>query len=130
MKKLLIVMISWMLAGAASAQHFYHGYGGYYRPHRVIVTGGFYPYLGFGFGPVYPYPYAYPYYPYGYGYSRPSKLDLQVEDIKKDYADKISSAKHDSSLSKDERKKVIHDLKIERDNAIDDLKRNYYKHGS
>jgi len=121
MKKLLVVMLSLMLTGAVSAQYIRHGYVGYYRP-RVVVTGGFYPYLGLGFG------YPYFYYPYNYGYNRPSKMTLQIEDIKKDYADKIWSAEHDTSLSKKERKSVVHDLKAERDKAIDDLKRNYYKH--
>jgi hypothetical protein len=123
MKKLLIVMISITLAGSVSAQHFSHGGGAYYHP-RVVVTGGFYPYygLGFGFGPFYPY------YPYGNGYSRPSKMTIQIQDIKNDYKDKIWSAKHDTSLTRKERRMKVHELKVERDNAINDLKRNYYKH--
>lgn len=122
MKKLLIVMISLALAGSVSAQRFGHGGGVYYHP-RVIVTGGFYPYygLGFGFGPFYPY------YPYGYSYNRPSKMAMQIADIKNDYKDKIWSAKHDTSLTRKERRMKVHELKVERDNAINDLKRNYYK---
>jgi hypothetical protein len=122
MKKLLIVMISFALAGSVSAQRI-GGHGGFYAAPRVVVTGGFYPYygLGFGFGPFYPYS------PYGYGYSRPSKMQLQIEDIKNDYKDKIWSAKHDTSLTRKERRMKVHELKVERDNAITDLKRNYYK---
>jgi hypothetical protein len=124
MKKLLIVMISLALAGSVSAQHFSHGGGTFYRPH-VIVTGGFYPYYGFGFGSPF-----YPYYPYGYynGYNRPSKMTMKIEDIKSDYKDKIWSAKHDTSLTHKERRQKVRELKHQRDNAIDDLKRNYYKH--
>ncbi len=123
MKKLLIVMISLALAGSVSAQRI-GGHGGFYSAPRVIVTGGFYPYygLGFGFGPFYPY------YPYGYGYNnRSSKMTMQIQDIKNDYQDKIWSARHDMSLTRKERKMKVHELKMERDNAINDLKRNYYK---
>ena len=122
MKKIMIIMISVALAGTASAQHFSHGGGAYYRP-RIIVSGGFYPYFGFGYNPFY----GYPYYPYGYGYNRPSKMTMQIQDIKKDYADKIWSAKHDTSLTRKERRMKVHELKVERDNAIMDLKHNYYK---
>ena len=123
MKKILIVMISLALAGSVSAQHFSHGGGVYYRA-PVVVTGGFYPYygLGFGFNPFYPY------YPYGgYGYSRPSKMDMKIQDIKNDYQDKIWSAKHDTSLTGKERRQKVHELRRERDDAINDLKKNYYK---
>ncbi len=123
MKKLLVVLFSFMLAGSLSAQHFRHGYGAVYAP-RVIVGGGFYPYYGFGLSPFYPSPF----YPDGYGYNRPSKMTMQVQDIKNDYADKIWSAKHDKALPKSERKQRVHDLKVERDYKIEDLKRNYYKH--
>ncbi|HVM89945.1 MAG TPA: hypothetical protein VMT76_17285 [Puia sp.] len=124
MKKLLIVMISLALAGTVSAQRFSHRVGGgiaFYSTPRVIVGGGFYPYYGFGFNPFFPY-----YYPYGY-YHRPSKLDLQIQDIKNDYKDKIWSVKHDSSLSRRERREKVHELKVQRDNEINDLKMNYYK---
>ena len=117
MKKVLIVMCLFLLAGSVSAQRFSHG--GYYAP-RVIVSGGFYPYYGFGF-PLYPAPY------YGYGYNRPSKMAMQIQDIKNDYADKIWSAKHDKSVPRRERRKIVHQLKQERDRAIDDVKRNYYR---
>jgi hypothetical protein len=126
MKKLLIVMISLTLAGTASAQRFgHHGGAVNYRPH-VIISGGFYPYygLGFGFNPFFPYS---PYYPYGY-HNRPSKLDLQIQDIKNDYKDKIWSAKHDTGLTRKERREKVHELRVSRDNEINDLKKNYYKY--
>ena len=124
MKKLLIVMISLALAGSVSAQRF-GGHGVGYAGSRVGITGGFYPYygIGFGFGPFYPY------YPYGNGYNnRPSKMTMQIQDIKNDYNDKIWSAKHDTSLTRKERRMKVHELKVERDNSINDLKRNYYKY--
>jgi hypothetical protein len=123
MKKLLVVMVvSFLLVGSVSAQHI-RGRGHYYAP-RVIVSGGFYPYYGLGLGGFYPYGL----YPRSYAYSRPSKMTMQIEDIKNDYKDKIWSAKHDKSLPRKERKAKVHELKVERDNEINDLKRNYYKH--
>ncbi len=124
MKKLLIVMLALALAGTASAQRFSH-VGGFYGGSHVIVTGGYYPYygVGFGFNPFFPYyPYGSPY------YNRPSRLDLQIQDIKNDYKDKIWSAKHDTSITRKERREKVHELKVQRDNEINDLKKNYYKH--
>jgi hypothetical protein len=122
MKKLLIILLSVGLAFGASAQ----GHGGvrYIRP-RVTIIGGYaplYPYYGFGYGFGYPF-YAYP----PYYASRPSKLDMQIEDIRNDYNDRISSVKHDDSLSKQDRKAKVKELKHERDAAIDNAKKNYYK---
>jgi hypothetical protein len=127
MKKLLIVLFSTCLAMGASAQHFVHGGGGYVynRPQVVVGLGAYVPFYG------YPYPYfGYgPYFPYGPGYGyRPSKMTLQIDDIKSDYRDKISSAKHDSTLTHKQRRETVHALKQERDQKIEDLKNNYYKH--
>lgn len=121
MKTLMIILLAVGLSFSASAQKGFHG--GYGRPHVVVRAAPFapfYPYYGFGYG--YPYPYA----PY-YGYSRPSKLQLEIQDIRNDYRDKIWSARHDNSLSRSERRKTIHDLKTERDQAINDAQKNYYK---
>lgn len=125
MKKLIIVILSFVFVSVASAQKVVHG-GGYYRPHTVIVG---------GYAPIYPYGFygspffGYPPYAYGYNnsYSRPSKLDMQVEDIKHDYSDRIKSAKMDDSLTRKDRKAKVRELKQERDNAIYDAKRSYYK---
>ena len=74
-------------------------------------------------------PFGYnPYYGYNSRSYRPSKLDVQIADIKNDYQDKIWSAKHDTSLSGKERRKVVHQLRSERDQAVIDAKRNYYKY--
>jgi len=122
MKKILVMLFAVALVSGVSAQgHFYRG-GGYYRSGVSVGVG-----LGY-YAPLYPY-YGYPYYaypPYGYE-ARPSKLSLKIEDIKSDYNDKIYSVKQDPSLSGKERRQKVRELKHERDQAIDDLKRNYYK---
>jgi hypothetical protein len=130
MKKLLVMVFLMACVAGANAQ--IKGGHGYYGGTRVYVVPPRVSY-GFGYGPMYYSPFGY--YPYGFGYGggyypqpyRPSKLEMQISDIKKDYADKISSAKHDDTLSKQERKAEVKRLKAERDNAIDDLKRNYHK---
>src|SRR5579864_8145556 len=120
MKKLLIIVMSLSLALGASAQRGFHGGGYYYGGPRVIVGGGFYaPYYGPFYSPFYS-----PFYPYGYyGYgSRPSKLDMQIQDIKNDYKDRIWSLKQDKTLTHKEKRKQIRQLKQERDKDINDAK--------
>jgi hypothetical protein len=120
MKKLIIIVLAAGLALSASAQKFGHR-GVYYARPRIVVTSGV-------FSPFYPY-YGNPFYPYpSYGYMhRPTRLDLKIEDIKNDYKDKIWSAKHDNSLTRKERKNTVHELRHERDEAIIQAKRDYYK---
>jgi len=121
MKKILVVVFSMVLATSLMAQRGHIGGGVYYRPHVMVGLGAyapFYPYYGFGFNPLYP---------YGYGY-RPSKLTMKIEDIKSDYADKIHSARRDTSIPRKERREKVHELKQARDKQIEDLKRNYYKY--
>jgi hypothetical protein len=124
MKKLFITLLSVGLALGVFAQRGHVGGGGYfYRPHVSIGFGAFGPFYGypyFGYGPFYGNPY------YGYN-GRPSKLMLQIQDIKNDYRDKIWSARQDKSLPRKERREKIHELNQERDNAILGAKRNYYK---
>jgi hypothetical protein len=119
MKKLLIIFLSLIIVISASAQHRYVGRP-YYRPRTtVVVSGGYYPYY-----PAYPYSYGY----WGYRpYYRPSRLTLQIEDIQADYRDRIWSVRHDDGLSKKERKRKIHELKSDIDEAIRDTERNYYR---
>jgi hypothetical protein len=127
MKKLMVIVVALGLAFGASALRG-HGFGGgrgYISAPRVGI--------GFGYSPFYSpfgyYPYGYPYgYNNGYRNSRPSKLQVQIEDIKNEYNDKIWSAKHDTSLTRKERRREVHQLKTERDQAINDAKRNYYKY--
>lgn len=132
MKKLMVIVVALGLAMGASAQRFGHG-GGFGRgggghlyiaPPRVSVG------VGFGYSPYYS---PFGYYPYGYGgfygrsYNRPSKLDMKIQDIKNDYEDKIYSAKQDNTLTRKERRQTVHNLRAERDQEINNLKRNYYK---
>jgi hypothetical protein len=129
MKTLIMILMLGLGSLTVAAQGHVIVGGGY--GHRVPVHAGvrtyapFYPYYGF-WSPGYPY---YPYYP-SYGYSHPSRLEMKVEDIKTDYKDKIWSARHDENLTRQQRKTEVHRLKTERDQAIQDLKLNYYKQPS
>jgi hypothetical protein len=140
MKKLLLVFgLLLLLATGVSAQVFYHGGGRYYARPRVAVgiglgVGPYYPFYGGYYG--YPSPYfVYPPMGYGYGYgygngarySRPTKLDLQIQDIRDDYAERIYQAKHDKSMKRKERKKLVHELEVARDKAIVQAQKDYYE---
>jgi len=100
------------------------------RPYRPYYNPYYSPYYGFnrwGYNPYGFYPY------YGFGQARvsaPSPLDLEIEQVRNDYAHELASVRHDENMSKAERKQKIRDLKHERKNAIIDAKRNYYKTGS
>lgn len=94
------------------------------RPYTPFYSPFYYGYRSWG------YPYGYGYYPYaGFGPSenRPTELDLEIEKLKNDYAHQIATVRHDKSIKKSERKQRIRDLKHERENAIIDLKKDYYK---
>jgi hypothetical protein len=125
MKKIMTIVLALSLTMAVSAQHG-HGFSGghvYIASPAVSVGLGYYPfyYSPFGF-----YPFGYPY-GYNNSYGSSSKLQMKIEDIKNDYKDKIWSAKHDTSLSGEERTRIVHQLKSERDRAVNDAKMNYYK---
>lgn len=121
MKKLLIIICVLGVTLQASAQKVVRVAPHYVRP-RVVVGVGAYPFYPWSFyDPFYGYPPA-----YGY-YHRPSKLDLEIEDIQNDYKDRIWSARHDESLSRHDRKEKVHELKHERDEAITQAKKDYYK---
>jgi hypothetical protein len=89
------------------------------------------PYYGYRSYGMNPYGY-YPRYGYGFGfapqaeYRQPTKLDLEIEQIRSDYGHDISEARHDKSIGKSERKKRIREIKHERDNAIIAAKQAYY----
>jgi hypothetical protein len=105
MKKALILLFSIVMAMGATAQHSHHLEGRhgneFHRPRYSIGIGGgyyspfspFYGLYGPYFGP----------YPYGDWYgSMPSKLDMEIGDIRNDYRDKIWSVRHDKSKSRQE----------------------------
>jgi hypothetical protein len=121
MKKLIVILLSMIIVAGASAQHRYIAGGHYYRPRStVVVSGGYYPYYSL-------YPYDYGYWGYRPYYYRPSRLALEIQDIQSDYRDRMWSVRHDNQLSKRERKMKIHQLKSQREDAIRDAERNYYK---
>ncbi len=138
MKRLIIVLFSIGLTLGTFAQPKIGGgfrgggirEGGMYhtRPHVTVIAPyrNVSPYYGLGYGYRYS-PFYDQFYLYRRVESRPSQLDLQIEDIKNDYGYQISSVKHDESLSKDERKQKVRDLKHQREDAIIEAKKNYYK---
>lgn len=131
MKKVLIMMLVLGVTVGASAQRIgggFHGGGGYVRPRVTVIApyAGINPYYGLGYGLGYGYsPFYNPYNSY-YRSSRPSQLDFQIEDIKSDYDYQISTVKHDKTLPRDERKQKVRDLKHEKDDAINQAKKDYY----
>ena len=136
MKKMIMVLLSLGLVLGAAAQRGHsggviHHSGSYYVRPRVSIGLGYY-YSPFGpygyYSPFFmsPYgPYAYPYY-YGW-HGRQSKLSMNVQDIRNDYADRIYSVKQDKGISHKERRQKVRALKKERDKAIQDEVMNYYK---
>lgn len=126
MKKLITIIFAISLATGAFAQKTVHGGVHNVRPHTVIIMGGYSPFYGYGFTPFWGYPYSYNNH---YLYNRPTKLDLQIADIKNDSQQKIDAARNDTDISRFERRKTIRDLKHDRDQQIIAAQRNYYKLG-
>jgi hypothetical protein len=135
MKKLFVVLVSLGLALGASAQKAVRGQGKDPRPSkRVVIVRSyppFSPYYGFGrsFYGYHPFGYhPFGYFDYGYRANpRPTKLDLQIEDIRNDYDDRIASVRRDDDLSRKEKRKKVQELKQERDEKVSDAKKSYYK---
>ncbi len=94
----------------------------------VVHPYAYYPYR-FGYSPFYN-PYygynAFYYSPFAYR-QRPSKLDLNIEQITNDYQHDIAAVRHDKTLAKADRKQKIRDLKHERENSIIEAKKSYYQ---
>ena len=127
MKTVLIAICALGLTLSASAQKVVR-VAPHPRTHVSVGVGfgggyGYYPYSPYWYNPWY----AYPPGPGYYRSSRPSKLDLEIQDINNDYKDKIWSARHDESLSRKQRRQAVHDLKHQRDNDILQAKKDYYK---
>ena len=124
MKQLLMILMISMVSFGATAQHGYARHGGYHRSRVVVsvVRPVYYPPYFYG----YYNPFYYPFYP-AYRYPHETRLEVQIDDIRNDYQDKIWSARHDKSLSRSKRKETVHQLKFERDQAINQAKLDYYK---
>ncbi len=124
MKKLLMITIAIGLALGVSAQKVV-GRGGGYHVGRPRVSVG----LGWGYSPFYsPGDMAFtrpgcillmP----NYGSSRPSRLDLTVQDIKSDYNDRIKSVRMQDDLTGREKRQTIRQLRDDRDKAVVQRKR-------
>ncbi|MBS1621753.1 MAG: hypothetical protein JST10_00325 [Bacteroidetes bacterium] len=124
MKRLLIILVSMAVSIGASSQHGKTSYIKYPRPrsHVVIVRPVYYPPYYYGYyTPLY-----YPFRPV-YRYPGETRLEIKIDSIRNDYRDKIWSARHDKSLSRSQRKETIHQLKHDRDLAINQAEAGYYK---
>jgi len=139
MKKLVVILVALGLAFGASAQNSKRsGPRSTGTSRKVVVVRSYPPFSPyFGYGRPFGYSPFYGYSPFGYGFdngyryqNRPSKLDLEVEDIKNDYQDKIWSVRHDESLSRKQKRKQVQELKHSRDKVIIETKKNYYKSDS
>jgi len=122
MKTILMFCLATVIAATASAQK----YSRHYPRPRVRTS------ISVGIGSPYYSPYSSPFYrPYPYYgtpiYARPTRLEVEIANIKADYNDRIWSARHDKSLSKAERKSEIRMLKSERDRAIRDAEYSYHR---
>ena len=135
MKKMITVLLSLGLVLGAAAQVGHgrgairHGGVSYVRPRVHIGVGVYAPFgpYGYYYSPFFmsPYgPYAYPYYGW---HGNESRLALNVQDIRNDYADRIYSVKQDTRISHKERRQKVRELKREREKAVQDEIMNYYK---
>ncbi len=131
MKKLVFLVVSVGLAFGAAAQGSVKPPVKHPRPSKQVVVVRSYPMFSpyFGMGRSY---FGYP--PFGYGYydrynyqSRPTRLDLQIQDIQNEYRDRIASVRHDDDLSRKERRQKVRELKNDREKSITEARRNYYK---
>jgi len=124
MKKFIVILFATFLTTGVFAQKVIRGGGVRIIAPRPVIAWGAYSPFYYGYNPYWGLGN-----PNGYNqmHNRPTKLDLQIADIKNDYQQKIRSARSDKSISKSERKQIITDLKHDREQEIIEAKRNYYK---
>lgn len=115
---LLVFLLSAIVTSTFANVSGGHFRGGGYRHSTIIINGGYGYYNPFGFY------YGYPYYS---APAIPTKLDMQIADIKNDYADKIKSVRLDNSLTRPEKREQIREFKRERNVDVMNAQRNYYK---
>ena len=127
MKQLFVILLLSGVAFSASAQHSRGGHRAV-RSHVSIGIGSHSTYgLGSGYNRYYSPFNTFP--SRSSNYNRPSQLDLEIRDIENEYRDRIWSAKQDKTLSRQQRKENVRALKYQREKAIIDTRRNYYKRG-
>jgi hypothetical protein len=120
MKKLTVILLITFLAIGAYAQKGIRGGGVRIIAPRPVIAIGAYPSFYYGYNPYWGWGYP-------YRYNRPTKLDLEIADIKNDYNQKIKAAKSDKNLSRAEKRQIVQDLKHNREQEIIEAKRDYYK---
>ena len=123
----MITLTIGLALGATAQKVVGHGTVRYRPAPRVIVR----PSIGFGYGFAPYYGWYNPWYsPFGYDpyyyRNKPSRLDLEIQDIRTDYADRIQSVRLNKDVPRKERRKMINELKTDRDKAIIQAKRDYY----
>ncbi len=123
MKKILAILLLTSITFAASAQYGRHRLPG--RSSHSIIR----PHVSIGIGSSYGYrsPYYSSPYPGTYSYRRPSQLDLQIQNVENEYRDRKWSVKNDKTLSRQQRKAEVQNLKYQKEKDILELRRNYYK---
>ena len=135
MKVIVMVCLAVVITTAASAQKYNRHRYQQPRVHTSISVGIGSPYYSPYRSPYYsPFYRSYPYrstrsFP-NYStpvYSRPTRLEMEISDLRADYNDRIWSVRHDKSLSKSERKAEIRRLKSERDRAVRDAEYGYHR---
>jgi hypothetical protein len=136
MKKLLVLLLVMGVAFGAYAQAKINRGGAIrsFRPRTTIIAvAPVLPYYSMGYGARYGYrfspfydPFYDPFYSSQRFESKPSELDLEIEDIKNDFDYKIDNVKDDEALSKQDKKQRVRDLKHQRDDAIIEAKKKFY----
>jgi hypothetical protein len=134
MKKLVVILVALGLGFGASAQSKRSGSTRPLPGKKVVIVRSYPPFSPFyGYGRPY-YGYSPFYSPFGFGFdngyryqNRPTRLDLQIEDIKNEYKDKIWSVRHSDELSRKEKRQKVQELKYSRDKEINETRKNYYK---
>jgi hypothetical protein len=131
MKKLVFLVVSLGLAFGVSAQRSVKSPARNPRPpQKVVVVRNyppmFSPYFGFGspfgfsrfgnrfYDPFRPQP-------------RPSRLDMEIQDIQHEYRDRVASVRSDKDLSRRERRQRVKELKNERDRIVSETRSDYHK---
>ena len=116
---LLVILLSAIVTSTFANVPGGHYRGGY-RHSTIIINGGY----GYGYYHPFGFYYGYPWYSTP---AVPTKLDMQIADIRNDYADKIKSVRLDNSLTRQEKREQVKEFKRDRKMDVMNAQRNYYK---